>query len=52
MAWGAFQTIALILIVAAGAGLLVEAGWIPWIVPVTLLVVGLIVAGIAAYRAR
>ena len=50
MASRLFALITLLLIVAAIAGYLVAAGWIPWTYPAALFVVGLILWGFVALR--
>ena len=50
MASRLFALITLLLIVAAVAGYLVAAGWIPWTYPAALFVVGLIGWGFVAVR--
>jgi hypothetical protein len=50
MASRLFALITLLLIVAAIAGYLVAAGWIPWTYPIALFLVGLILWGFVALR--
>ena len=50
MASRLFALITLLLIVAAIAGYLVAAGWIPWTYPIALFLVGLILWGFVTLR--
>ena len=50
MASRLFALLALLLIVASVAGYLVAAGWIPWMYPVAVCLIGLIAWGFVALR--
>jgi hypothetical protein len=50
--WRAFLIVSFVLIVAAGGGILVRAGWIPWTAPAVIGVLGFVLFGIAARRNR
>jgi hypothetical protein len=50
--WRAFLILSFVLIVAAGGGILVRAGWIPWTTPAVIGVLGFVLFGIAARRNR
>ena len=50
--WRAFVMVSFVLIVAAGGGILVRAGWIPWTVPLVIDELGFVLLGIAARRNR